>query len=100
MATTIINKTTARTFINTLEAYAKRSKYITIVHKYIGWHLCGVQVNVTKENKVVREMVQYIASVLPYKEEEDMTNGAIWYKSHAEEQEEDVWEAQCCVSHY
>lgn len=95
---TITNKTTARNFIATLEGYAKRSKNITIVHKYIGWHLCGVQVNVKKESKVSREMVEYIAKVLPYVEEEqDTTNPATLYKSHEEDQAEDVWEGQCCV---
>lgn len=96
--TTIINKATARTFIRTIEDYAKRSKHITVVHKYIGWHLCGMQVNITKDTKVTREMVDYIASVLPYAEVED--NGTVWYKSHEEEPAEDVWEGQCCVSRH
>ena len=96
--TTITNKSTAYTFIRTLEGYAKRSKHITMVHKYVGCELCAVQVNITKDTKATRAMVEYIASVLPYAEVED--TGSTWYKSYAEEPVEDVWMGQCCVSRH
>lgn len=99
--TTIKNRTCANTFVKTIESFAKRSKYITIRHKYVGYDFCGVQVNVTKKNRVVREMMDYMASLLPVVEEEDLhVLTATWYKSHAEGQTEDGYVVQCCVSYH
>ena len=98
--TTITNRTTARNFINTLEAFAKRSKYISVRRQYIAFELCSVQVDFTKSNRVVREMLRYIANVLPYEEVEEYDENTTWYKSHSIDQPDGVWETRCCVCYF
>jgi hypothetical protein len=88
---------TCKDIIATLEQFAKRSEHITIRHKYCGLEFCQVQMNVSKNTKVVKEMVEYLKSRLAYHEVE---YGAEWFKTSENcEFEDGGWCASVCVQY-
>ena len=69
-----------RAFKTEIEKFEKRSKAITVIHKF---ELCNryyIQINITKQNKVVNEMIEYIKGLC------DITytdpDGTMWLKNY------------------
>ena len=78
--------------IKTIESFTKRSKLITIVYNRQLWGRVCMQINISKYNKVVNEMVEYIKTFCNYVEEEN--NGGMWlcnYDDLAKDENADVW---------
>ena len=88
--------------LNTLEDFAKRSKFIEIHYKHSILETLFVQVDFTKENKIVREMVEYLKEFCDYVSLEK--NGSMWFRNFddlVEEENEDLWEKakfQICLA--
>lgn len=88
--------------ISAIEGFAKRSKLITIAHNRRLWGRVYLQINISKYNKVVNEMVEYLKTFCNYVEEE--SNGSMWLHNYdylAEDEDADVWaiEYEICIHH-
>jgi hypothetical protein len=87
--------------ISAIEGFAKRSKLITIVYNRSFWGRVCMQINISKYNKVVSEMVEYIKTFCDYVEEEN--NGSMWLRNYDDlaEEDEDVWalKYEICLHH-
>ena len=89
-----------------LEKFAKRSKHITYdrADSYYGW--CRIDLIVSKDGKVVREMMEYLKNLCSYHDPADMDDKypTDWFRNYdewAEEEEDSEWEVQfeICVYH-
>jgi hypothetical protein len=69
-----------RTFKAEIEKFEKRSKAITVIHKFEFYNRYYTQINITKQNKVVNEMIEYIKELC------DITytdpDGTMWLKNY------------------
>lgn len=88
-----------REVINALEKFAKRSKHIKVFRKATYWGHCRIDVILTKDGKVVQEMMEYLKSLCSYYEPADMndkypTDCFRNYDEWAEEEEDSEWEVQ------
>lgn len=68
----------------TLEKFAKRSKYITITYTHNGFGILRMDIQVEKENKVTREMKDYLHSLCYFYEEEEgyKCNKYEWFRNY------------------
>ncbi len=78
----------------TLEKFAKRSKYITITYTHNGFGILRMDIQVEKENKVVREMKDYLHSLCYFYHEDkerclDYTYE--WFRNYDDLAEEDFF---------
>lgn len=101
--TTINTRKDARELYNAIEAFAKRSKAITIKRTYWGCEYARIDVTVTKTTgKVYREMVEYLNSILPYNYQDEGEWASAWWHSYNDTLidpfVEGKWEATVCVS--
>ena len=94
-----LKRATLRTqneFLEMIQKFEKRSKFITIRRKSNFWGLLGMQIDIEKENKVTEEMRKYIKSFCDYVEEEK--SGTVWYYNYDSyalpTEEEDEWTLQ------
>ena len=91
-------KKAQREFIEKIRGFEKRSKFITI--KYINnlWGRCIMQINISKENKIVDEMIEYIKNLCSYIEE---NGNSVWFSNYDRYAEDnpDEWalEYEICV---
>ena len=84
--------------IRTIEGFAKRSKLITIVHNKRVWGRVYMQINISKYNKIVNEMVEYLKTLCNYVEEEN--DGSIWLHNYdylIDDEDADVWALEYAV---
>ena len=77
-----------RQFKKEIENFEKRSKIIKVVHKFEFNNRYSTQINVTKKNKVVNEMIEYIKGFCDYVEVEQ--DGSIWLRNYDDLTEEDA----------
>lgn len=82
-------KRAQRQFITNIESFAKRSKFVTIRYTRTFWGRVCMQIDVSKYNKVVNEMIEYIKTFCNYVEKEN--NGSMWLRNYNDlaESEED-----------
>ena len=87
----------------TLQKFAKRSKYITYQRANTFYGFCRIDVAVSNDGKVVQEMMEYLKSICPYCEDSD--EDTTWFHNYEENplrEDVDDWEVQfeICVSHH
>lgn len=93
--------------INALEKFAKRSKNITYISNNSFYGLCRIDLSVSKDGKVVREMMDYLKALCPYYEPADMSEKypSAWfhnYDTNLIHDDDDDWNVQfeICVAYY
>ena len=86
-------------FRKQIEAFAKRSKFITIVQHRTYWGRIYLQINVDKYNKVVNEMIEYFKTLCNYVEEDN--DDTMWIRNYNDltEENNELWaiEYDICV---
>ena len=75
-----IVKRELRAFKAELEKFEKRSKAITVVHKFEIYNRYYTQINITKQNKVINEMVEYIKRFCNIVDVD--ADGTMWLKNY------------------
>lgn len=89
-----------RMVIENLRKFEKRSKLIKIVYSRAMWGHYKAQINISKENKVVLEMIDYLKTLCSFVEEEK--DGTLWLRNYDDLaiEENDKWwdlEFEFCV---
>jgi hypothetical protein len=84
-----------------LKKFAKRSKYITYQRDDTFYGFCRIDVAVSNDGKVVREMMEYLKSICPFCDDSD--EDTTWFHNYEENplrEDVDDWEVQfeICVS--
>ena len=89
---------------NNLQKFAKRSKHITYETANTFYGFCRIDIIVSKEGKVVREMMEYLKSICPFYYFDESSSA--WFRNYDDTiiryaDEEDEWEVQfeICVSY-
>ena len=77
-----------RAFKAEIEKFEKRSKAITVVHKFEIYNRYYTQINITKQNKVVNEMIEYIKGFCDVVEID--TDGTVWLRNYDDLADEDT----------
>ena len=87
-----------------LEKFAKRSKNITYISGNSYWGLCRIDISVSKDGKVVQEMMEYLKSICPFYDFSDTSSA--WFHNYDDTKierpsDEDEWtvEYEICVSY-
>lgn len=90
-----------------LEKFAKRSKNITYIRDDSYWGLCRIDLSVSKDGKVVREMMEYLKVLCSYYEPANFNEEypSAWFRNYddcAIDENEDGWDVQfeICVNYY
>lgn len=73
--------------IETLRKFAKRSKFISVERTNEWWGLCRIDMRITGESKVVKEVKDYLCTFCSYYAKDEYGE---WYKT-AEDYAEDDW---------
>ena len=84
-----------RAVIENLKKFEKRSKLIKIVYSRAMWGHYKAQINISKENKVVLEMINYLKTLCSFVEEEN--NGTLWLRNYddlAIEENDNWWDLE------
>ena len=76
----IETKKVLRRFAKEIQGFEKRSKLIKVVYGREIANCYHTQINVAKENKLVKEMINYIKSVCQFEELEE--NGTMWLHNY------------------
>lgn len=76
-----------RGFKKEIETFEKRSKMIKIIYVRDIFNRLSMQINVTKNGKVVEEMVNYVKGFCDYVETEE--NGSMWLCNYDDLTDED-----------
>ena len=63
-----------------IETFEKRSKMIKVIYARDIFNRYYTQINITKKNKVVKEMIEYIKGFCDYVEVEK--NGSMWLRNY------------------
>jgi hypothetical protein len=63
-----------------IEIFEKRSKMIKIIYARDIFNRHYTQINITKKNKIVNEMIEYIKSFCDYVEIEK--DGSMWFRNY------------------
>ena len=86
---------------NTLEKFAKRSKYISIVRHSTFYGFQNIQIKCEKETKIYKELLTYLISLCKYVEMEKNSK-FIWFHNYdiCKDDECEEWEhqIQICLS--
>ncbi len=81
-----------RAVVSKIEEFAKRSKHITLTHKYSFYEHFRLDVDVTGNSKVTVEMTDYIKSLCSFIEDDG--DGVVWFRNYddcaIEEDEEKI----------
>ena len=87
-----------------LQKFAKRSKYITYKRAESYWGLCRIDISVSKDGKVVNEMMEYLKSICPFYD--FSSTSSAWFHNYDDTKierpsDEDEWvvEYEICVSY-
>lgn len=83
--------------IETLRGFEKRSKFIEIKRCNNIWGSLCIEVIITKENKIVDEMIDYLKNICGRIEEEGMS---VWFYNYEDNNDFEDWDFQLeiCVS--
>ena len=70
-----------RAVVSKIEEFAKRSKHITLTHKYSFYEDFRLDIDVTGNSKVTVEMMDYIKSLCTFVEDDD-GDGTVWFRNY------------------
>ena len=82
-----------------IEGFEKRSKMIKVIYARDILNRYYTQINITKKNKIVNEMIEYIKGFCDYVEIEK--DGSMWLRNYNDLTDTDTdcskAEYQCCI---
>lgn len=83
--------------IEALKGFEKRSKFIEFKRCNNIWGSLRIQITITKENKIVDEMIDYLKDICSHIEEEGMS---VWFYNYVDNNDFKDWDFQLeiCVS--
>ena len=83
-----IVKRQLRAFKTEIEKFEKRSKAITVIRTFETFNRYYTRINITKQNKVVNEMIEYIKGFCDIVDVD--ADGTMWLKNYDDLADEDT----------